>query len=211
MLPFVFERFRQEDSSTTRRHGGLGLGLAIVKHLAEAHGATVRADSEGEGKGATFTVTFPLIETPSSELSPSMTSQERLRLRSLEGLAVLLVDDDAFTRDVLVRTLAPLGAEMRAAASAAEAFDMLRERLPSIIVCDIGMPEEDGLSLIGRIRGLSPEAGGNLPAVALTAYVGTVERERALDAGFDTFLTKPIDPSALAAEISRVVAGRSRS
>ena len=210
-LPFVFERFRQEDSSTTRRHGGLGLGLAIVKHLAEAHGASVSADSEGEGKGATFTVTFPLIETPSPELPASLDSQERLRLRSLEGLAVLLVDDDASTRDVLVRTLAPLGAEMRAAGSAEEAFEMLRERLPSIIVCDIGMPEEDGLSLIGRIRDLPPEEGGRLPAVALTAYVGTVERDRALGAGFDTFLTKPIDPGDLAAEISRVVAGRSRS
>jgi len=207
-LAFVFERFRQEDSSMTRRHGGLGLGLAIVKHLVGVHGGRVKAESEGEGKGAVFIVELPAIEVRLPEAPvhehPVYDGQ------TLENLAILLVEDDEQTRDVLGKALEPFGANVCAVPSASEAFDSLSSRLPSIIVCDIGMPEEDGLSLIRRIRSLPPEAGGLVPAVALTAYVGKAERDRALDAGFDSFLTKPIDPRVLVAEILKLVE-RSRS
>ncbi len=208
-LPFVFDRFRQVDSSTTRRHGGLGLGLAIVRHLVEAHGGSVEATSEGEGRGATFTVTLPIraLETASVHGEPregyegvgSSGGALATRPDLLQDIRVLVVEDDSDSLEVVVEALHSVGAEVTAATSAAEA---LEARGPfDVIVSDIGMPDMDGYSFMRRIR--SRDAGADVPALALTAYARDVDAERALRAGYQAHFAKPLDARKLVDAVQR--------
>jgi CheY-like chemotaxis protein len=212
-LPHVFERFRQGDSSPTRAHGGLGIGLAIVRHLVEAHGGSVAAASPGRGQGSVFTVDLPLtVEASHPALPPATRPEPRLAgaLRdppSLSEIHVLLVDDDADTLEALRHLLEQAGARVSTASSASDAFRALGSEPPDVLVSDIGMPGEDGISLIRRVRGLDPSRGGDVPAAALTAYTQQADRERALGAGYQAFLPKPVDPRELAAAVARL-AGR---
>jgi PAS domain S-box-containing protein len=212
-LPYVFERFRQENSSTTRSHGGLGLGLAIVRHLVELHGGTVSAQSPGERQGATFSVQLPLgsvLPQVNDESSVDSTSQENVPFNTLpilEGLRVLVVEDEADTRELLITILRQYGVEVTAVASAGEALEAVQRLKPDVIVSDIGMPEEDGYSLMRKVRALHAEQGGQIPAVALTAYVRAEDRISALAAGFQLHMPKPVNPEELAAVVANL-AGR---
>jgi len=203
-LPYVFDRFRQGDASTTRRHGGLGLGLAIVRHLVELHGGTVSARSGGPGRGACFIVRLPAALTAAAEAQPvperGKKEADGLRrvLQSLAGVRVLVVDDEEDTRELVKMALKQYGATVATAASVEEALGVFEEVGPAAIVADIGMPGEDGYSLIRRVRQLPAEQGGLVPAIALTAYARRQDRDQALAAGFNTHLTKPVEPSELA-------------
>lgn len=210
-LPYVFERFRQAESTSTRAHGGLGLGLAIVRNLVELHGGTIQVESPGVGQGATFIVQLPLITNPSG-----VSDLEQLALQgqasledalSLSGLQVLIVDDELDTREFLVTALEQYGAKVTAAASAGEAFRLLERLKPDVLVSDIGMPVEDGYALIRRIRALAPEQGGQIKAAALTAYAREEDRILALKAGFQMHVPKPIEPMQLVAVVANL-AGR---
>ncbi|HEX8550945.1 MAG TPA: ATP-binding protein [Abditibacteriaceae bacterium] len=201
MLPRVFDRFRQADASSTRAQGGLGLGLAIVHHLVKLHGGTVTAQSEGLGKGATFTVQLPLI-APSVPAEPMCTEPTNPKnTRSLEGLRLLVVDDQADARGYLSVVLEKWGARVRAVSSAAEAFVALQEEQPDLLLSDIGMPEEDGISLIKKVRALPDKKGNQTPAIALTAFVRPEDRDKVLRSGFQAHLAKPIDLRELEALI----------
>jgi PAS domain S-box-containing protein len=206
VLPFVFDRFRQGDSSTTRRHGGLGLGLAIVRQLVELHGGTVRADSAGESRGAVFTIRLPMDErsdaTAADEQAETVASS--LALPSLGGRTVLLVEDHEDARELVASVLATAGAEVVTAASAAEALDRLEQVTPDVLVADLGLPDEDGYALLRRIRAMTAFDAKALPAVALTAYARASDRERAMSAGFLAFIVKPVDPVALVKVIESV-------
>ena len=204
-LPHLFERFRQAESSTTRSHGGLGIGLAIVRHLVEQHGGKVHAESEGEGRGATFVLRFPLVD-PSSE-----TQREDARLEAspirLQGVRVLVVDDEEDTRECLTLALRQYGAEVRTARSCREALEQLEAQGADVLLSDLAMPGEDGFALIRRVRALPPPRG-RVPAAALSAHVRAEERARALLAGFDTHLAKPIEPQRIAAAVFALTARR---
>jgi signal transduction histidine kinase/ActR/RegA family two-component response regulator len=205
-LPHVFDRFRQADGTTTRVHGGLGLGLSIVRQLVELHGGTVHAESEGEGHGATFVVQLPQL--------PTRRKNERARRHptagggievehapSLHGLRILVVDDETDTRDLLRAVLEGCGAEVILTASVEAALAAFAEAKPDVVISDIGMPEEDGYSLIGKLRAL--ETGqGRVPAIALTAYARVEDRVRALNAGFQVHVPKPIEPVELVAVVA---------
>ncbi|MEN9565846.1 MAG: hypothetical protein RLZZ69_1042, partial [Cyanobacteriota bacterium] len=193
-LPHIFEYFRQEDPSITRNHGGLGLGLAIVYHLVEAHGGTISAESDGEGLGATFTVRLPLID-----VEPAMEQTNGLSNRELDltGIRVLYVDDQPDARELLEVLLTQYGAKVVTVASAIEALRVLKSLPHDILVSDIGMPETNGYSLIEQIRSLPPERGGQIPAIALTAYAGETDRELALSFGFQEHLPKPFNSNQL--------------
>jgi PAS domain S-box-containing protein len=214
-LPYVFDRFLQADASTTRRHGGLGLGLAIVKQLVELHGGYVRAKSKGIGKGATFTVHLPLTAI-CSELQTEGTPEEKLSLPevSLTNVEVLIVDDDLDARRLVKRMLEIAGATVSMAASASEAMQRILTARPDVLVCDLGMPDEDGYSLIRRLRILEENQGSALPAIALTAYARLEDRTRAIRSGFQNHLAKPVEPAELLAVVGglagRRVATRSR-
>jgi CheY-like chemotaxis protein len=198
-LPHVFDRFRQADMTTTKPHGGLGLGLAIVRHLVELHGGAVRAQSPGEGQGATFTVRLPAgpAGTGSGPVSRPAAAPARL-----DGIRVLLVEDEADSRDLLTVVLREAGGLVTGVRSAPEALEALARSVPDVLVSDIAMPEEDGFALIARVRKLPPERGGLVPAVALTAYAGTETRVQTLAAGFETHVGKPVRPEDLIAAIA---------
>ena len=198
-LPHVFESFRQEDASVTRKHGGLGLGLAIVYQLVEAHGGTISADSLGEGKGATFIVSLPLLNVKTEESRSDKSLEKEVDLR---GIRVLAIDDDADSREVVGVLLFLAGAQVMTVASAAEFLVALESFVPDVLVSDIGMPEMDGYSLIGYVRALSPERGGLIPAIALTAYAGAMNQQQALAAGFQSHVSKPINPKILVGAIA---------
>ncbi|HSK70871.1 MAG TPA: response regulator [Pyrinomonadaceae bacterium] len=208
-LPFVFDRFRQADSSSTRTHDGLGLGLAIVRHLAELHGGSITVASEGHNKGAAFTITLPLSQIQSSsaetvrEASNGHKQYENSNVE-LEGVRVLIVDDDVDTCDMLTFALNLLGAEAHALKSASEALNSLSDWQPDVLLTDINMPGEDGYSLINKLRALTPENGANIPAIALTALARPEDSEQALSAGFQLHLAKPIDIDELAEAISNL-------
>jgi CheY-like chemotaxis protein len=213
MLPHVFERFRQADSSSTRAHGGLGLGLALVRHLVELHGGRVVAESPGKGRGATFVVTLPTaaleLRTAAMARMPANTAIAAALpgMVRLDGLRVLLADDDGEAIALARAILAGAGAEVRTCSAAREALEVLRAWRPDVLVSDIEMPGEDGYSFIRKVRALPPENGGRTPAVALTAYGRTQDRLRSLSAGYHMHVPKPVDPGELTAIVASV-AGR---
>ncbi|MEK7832873.1 MAG: ATP-binding protein, partial [Acidobacteriota bacterium] len=211
-LPHIFDRFRQADSSTKRQQGGLGLGLAIVKHIVELHGGAIYAYSRGDGQGSDFMITLPLAakeaESKEGSLWPESLPETQVRLGNLRGVKVLVVDDEHDTREVLSVMLARYGTEVRAAGSVREALEVLSGWKPDMVVSDIGMPDEDGYVMIRKLRALSAEEGGELPAIALTAFASPADREKALAAGFQRHLAKPVEPVELAKIVARVL-GRS--
>lgn len=210
-LPHVFERFAQADSSSTRSHGGLGLGMAIVHHLVDLHGGAVQADSPGPNQGATFTVRLP-IRTPAVDEPLPVPGKERAdlentpidQLPSLHGVAVLVVDDEPSAREVIATILSARGARVVTAGSAAEALAAVETESPDVIVSDIGMPGQDGYSLIRAIRSRGPHRGGQIPAIALTAYASARDSVAALAAGFHRHLAKPIVPMELVSAVDEV-------
>jgi signal transduction histidine kinase/CheY-like chemotaxis protein len=211
-LPRVFDRFRQADASTTRRHGGLGLGLAIVKQLVEMHGGVVRVKSPGEGQGSTFTVSLPVSIVHPEPLTvrnlspPKNENTENLcQDGTLAGVRVLVLDDEADARQLMRRVLSKCEAEVALASSATEAFDLVETFLPDVIVSDVGMPDVDGYDFIRRVRAKRPS--NVLPAAALTAFARAEDRKHALLAGFQTHLAKPVDPAELIAVVASL-AGR---
>ncbi|HEY0725154.1 MAG TPA: ATP-binding protein, partial [Pyrinomonadaceae bacterium] len=213
-LPYVFDRFRQADASTTRIHGGLGLGLSIVRQLVDLHGGNISVQSEGEGKGATFTITLPFVgvvsnhqEAESVEPAQGDEFVSFDGLPSLVGLKVLVVDDEIDTRELISEVLKECGSEVVLSASAAEALDALEQHRPDILISDLGMPDEDGYSLISKIRSLPPERGGQIPAAALTAYARAEDRMRVLRSGFQFHLPKPVDSAELVTVVASL-AGR---
>lgn len=226
LLPYLFDRFRQADSSSTRRHGGLGIGLALVKHLVELHGGEVRAESPGEGQGATFTVDLPIravrFPTPVHEPSPRAEGEVKTAaavtladLPSLAGVRALVIDDQDEACELLATVLENRGAEVAAVGSGREALAWLKTRLesepPDVFICDIGMPVEDGYAVIRNVRALETSRGIHLrrriPAIALTAFAQPEDRVRALQAGFQIHVAKPVEPSELIVVIDTLVRG----
>ena len=218
-LPFVFDRFRQADGTMTRKHGGLGLGLAIVRHLVELHGGSVRAKSSGPGQGAVFTVILPREILPTAVvpgLSASAGSSAERPARPadspdpapLRGLSILIVDDVPDTLRMLATLLEDAGARVFSAESARAALALIPQHRPDVLVSDLAMPGEDGFSLIAKVRALPPELGGEIPAIALTAHVRLADRARALSAGFQMFIAKPLEPQELISVLGDLTAHR---
>ncbi|HEY3121080.1 MAG TPA: hybrid sensor histidine kinase/response regulator, partial [Vicinamibacteria bacterium] len=216
-LPHVFERFRQADASSTRKHSGLGLGLAIVRHIVELHGGVVEAFSEGEGRGSAFVVKLPLAAaTPEAAQRRAerarpraTTGDEVIEGPSLEGVRVLVVDDERDSRDLIATVLERQGARVVAVSSAGEALAAIGHEVPDVLVSDIEMPEQSGYDLLREVRALPPERGGRLPAAALTAYASAQDRMKALLSGFQLHVAKPVPPGELVAVVASL-AGRTR-
>lgn len=210
-LPYVFDRFRQADSTTTRPYGGLGLGLAIVQHLVEQHGGSIWADSEGEEKGATFTVNLPMLANCGTETfdpqhcQDSQDHNQNYRSPSLDRIQALVVEDHEDTRDFITMILQEAGADVIAVASVSEALQYLEKANPHVLVSDIGMPEEDGYKLIRKIRDRELDGGTRIPAIALTAYARAEDQTRALEAGFAIHVPKPVEPQALIGIVAHIV------
>jgi signal transduction histidine kinase/ActR/RegA family two-component response regulator len=211
-LPHLFERFTQEDPSSTRSHGGLGLGLAIARHIVELHGGAIQAKSEGEGHGSTFIVTIPRgrLDTRASgarsDAGFRATDMPASLAMALDAVRILVVDDEAETRNILSRSLTLLGAEVVVAGSADEAQALLERSSFDLMVSDIAMPERDGYELMRTLRRREAGSGGRLPAIALTAYASKDDRRRALEAGFDAHLAKPVRPREIARQIAELLA-----
>jgi signal transduction histidine kinase/CHASE1-domain containing sensor protein len=206
-MPYVFDRFRQADSTTTRRHGGLGLGLAIARHLVEIHGGSIKGESAGEGRGATFTINLPMIEsgvragavlTENREHSGALVPPQLL-----SGVNVLLVDDDSDTLKLMTTALTRRQANVTAVSSAGEAIQAIQRRRPDVLVSDIAMPGEDGYGLIEKVRSLESDEAENIPAIAITAYAKDEDRERALSSGFQIYLAKPVEVTELISVVAR--------
>jgi CheY-like chemotaxis protein len=195
-LPYVFEPFLQQDSGSARTHGGMGLGLAISRQLVNLHGGRITAHSQGAGEGATFSVLLPLRQPKLPAAPPSDVSVSRSAPRAT-GIRVLLVDDDDDARELLASILEEHGYLVRAARNVSEAMKQFSEQPPDVLLSDIAMPGEDGYALIRRVRTLAPEQGGQVPAVAITAYTRATERTRIFDAGYTAHLAKPINPTKL--------------
>ena len=216
-LPFVFERFRQADGSSTRKHGGLGLGLAIVRHIVELHGGEIDVSSEGEDKGTIFTVYLPQAEfaaghakrsaseDPAAGEADSAEAQTNASDGMIEGLRVLVLDDEPDTLELLSVILTQSGAKVRTVTAVARALEIIEEWPPDAIVSDIAMPEEDGYSFIKKLRALPPAQGGAIPAIALTAYVGIKERTQVLSSGFQMYVPKPVEPAELVGALASLV------
>ncbi|MFW9258110.1 PAS domain S-box protein [Nostoc sp. CALU 546] len=201
-LPYVFDYFRQADGATTRKFGGLGLGLAIVRHIVELHGGTVKAESLGEEQGATFTVMLPLLKI---HLNSHQIVSQLDDSPDLNGLKVLLVDDERDTRELITFILEQSGAVVIQTASAMEALRIMPQFRPNLLLSDIGMPEVDGYMLMRQIRAMSPELGGKIPAIALTAYAAEVDYQQAIAAGFGQHITKPVEPAKLLRAIANLI------
>ncbi|MEH1948197.1 MAG: PAS domain S-box protein [Nostoc sp.] len=205
-LPYVFDYFRQADGTTTRTFGGLGLGLAIVRKVVEMHGGNVQAESLGEGLGATFSVELPLLvrsEQVWGEDNQSSYSEPESSL--LSDTQVLVVDDEPDIRDLITFILQDYGVQVTAVSSAQEALQALSESIPDVLISDIGMPKTDGYMLMREVRSRSPEQGGNVPAIALTAYAGEMNQQQALAAGFQMHISKPVDPDVLVKAIADLI------
>jgi len=210
-LPYVFDRFRQAEGSISRKQGGLGLGLAVARHLVELHGGTIRAESDGLGTGAVFTVDLPLAQERRDPARAEERRREVERRRSrlgavrLDGVHVLLVEDDDDSRKLLGAMLKRYGARITSTKSAAEALRVFEGELPDVLVSDIGMPDQDGYELVRKLRGLPPEKGGNTPAIALTGYASRKDKERALSSGYQQHMAKPIEQADIVKAIAALV------
>jgi signal transduction histidine kinase/ActR/RegA family two-component response regulator len=209
VLPLVFERFRQADSSTTRSYGGLGLGLSIVKNLVELHGGTVRAHSEGEGEGTTFVVSLPLAPLHKAEKRDYLSARKapvlgRERIQ-LQGVKILVIDDEPDARELMKRVLSQCEADVTTAESGLDGLELIRRKKPDIIVSDIGMPGMDGYQFIREVRGLLPSEAGKTPAIALTALARSEDRTKAMLAGYQIHVAKPIEPQELVATVASLV------
>ena len=217
-MPHVFERFTQADSSSTRSHSGLGLGLGITRHLVELHGGTISAHSDGAGKGATFVVKLPIMivhpgtgqaERAHPTAPTNVAAGGGMAFRcpeELEGIRIVAVDDDADARKLLETVLTHCRASVTTVATAAEALEAVRRLRPDVLLSDIEMPGEDGYSLIAKVRALPPGEGGQTPAAALTAYARVEDRTRALRAGFQLHVPKPVEPAELVAVVANLAA-----
>jgi hypothetical protein len=211
LLPHIFERFRQGDSSSTRQHGGLGLGLTIAHQLVVLHGGQIEVQSEGEGKGSRFTVLLPIPALRARETKPARpfaAADEMFPAQSLRGFHVMVVDDEASVRDLVALTLAKCGASVTVASSVEDALALMPNLSPDVIVSDIAMPGVDGYEFIQRIRALSSQQRSEVPVIALTAYASVQDRDRAMELGFDRHLTKPVDPAELVRAIVKSKADR---
>lgn len=210
-LPYVFDRFRQAEGSISRKQGGLGLGLAVARHLVELHGGTIRAESDGLGRGAVFTVDLPLAQERRDPARAEERRREVERRRSrvgavrLDGVHVLLVEDDDDSRKLLGTMLKRYGARVTSTKSAAEALAVFESEKPDVLISDIGMPDQDGYELMRKLRALSPERGGNTPAIALTGYASRKDRERALSSGYQQHMAKPIEQVDMIKAIAALV------
>ena len=211
-LPFVFDRFRQEDATPGRKHRGLGLGLAIVRHLVEAHGGEVQAHSEGDGKGATFTVILPVVPVPlldaGREPVPLAVTETNPDLHVLDGVHILVVDDEADARELIAVILGQRGAVVTTAASTPEALELMDKTHFDLLISDIGMPNSNGYALIRKVRERKSEHGGNTPAIALTAFAQATDRVQAILAGYLTHVPKPVEPAELIAVVASLTTRR---